>query len=458
MAVPCTVPKLRPLAVLTALVLTACSSNPVKPQPSTPSPTPTGALPIAGADGTGTLPTAAAVAAALAAPLADAGLGPAKDVHALVIDAATGQELLDLGGGDLSPPASTIKIATAAAALTSLGPRTRLVTRVAGPAPVQGTVAGDLVLLGAGDPTLTTATTGLAGRVSMRALAETLVAAGVKRVTGSVVGDGSLFTGPATGPGWHPSYVTDGSVAPVSALEVDGGRYSPTSEPAPRVSSPPTVAAVDLTAALRLAHVTVAGEGMSASTGRSTGDAILAALPGPPIATLVRQMLTYSDNDLAESLGRLVSLKTGGPADFAGAAAAVAQVDAAAGFPLTGGTLKDTSGLSTDDRIAPSDLVAIVRAAVLGGRPDLRPLALGLPIAGRSGTLRYRYQLPPAKAAAGRVHAKTGALLGVSTENGWLVDAGGRLLVFALGSDDTASRPAAEAALDRAAAALVTLR
>lgn len=413
---------------------------------------------MAGADGTGSLPIPAAVAATVRAPLSDAGLGPAKNVHELVVDAATGAHLLDRGGMAASPPASTIKIATAAAALTVLGPQTRLGTTVVGAVPIKGVVTGNLVLLGGGDPTLTTATTGLAGRVSMSAIAKTLIAGGVKRVTGSVVGDGSLFTGPGTAPGWHASYVTDGSVAPVSALEVDGGRYSPSPEPAPRVASPPTTAAVDLTAALRLAHVTVGGEGTSASTGRPAGDTVLAALHGPPVATLVHQMLTYSDNDLAESLGRLVSLKVGGAADFAGAASAVEQVDARAGLPLTGAALQDTSGLSTLDRIPPADLVAILRAAVLGGHPELRPLALGLPISGRTGTLKDRYQVAPAKAAVGKVHAKTGALSGVSTEDGWLLDSGGRLLVFAFGSDDTASRPLAEAALDRAAAALGSLR
>lgn len=419
------------------------------------------ALPVAGADGTGALPSAAAVAAAVAQPLSDAGLGPAGGVHALVLDAATGAELLDTGGGDPSPPASTVKIATAAAALTVLGPQTRLATTVLGPAPVAGQVTGDLILVGAGDPTLTTATAGLAGRVSVAGLAAALVRAGVTRVSGSVLGDGRLFTGPATAPGWQPGYVTDGSVAPVSALEVDGGRYSPSREPAPRVPSPTTTAAVDLTAALRLDHVTVSGEGATLRTGPPGGDVVLASLSGPPVVTLVRQMLTYSDNDLAECLGRLVSLSRRGPASFAGAAAAVTaagfEVDSAAGYVLGGAVLADASGLSRRDRVAPGALAAIVRATVLGGHPELRAIASGLPVAGRSGTLRDRYLSAPAKAAAGKVHAKTGALAGVSTEDGWLTDRDGRVLIFAFGSDDTASRPAAEAALDRGAAALVGL-
>ena len=43
-------------------------------------------------------------------------------------------------------------------------------------------------------------------------------------VLGQATADNSLFAGPGLAPGWHDSYVSEGSVAPVSALEVDEGK------------------------------------------------------------------------------------------------------------------------------------------------------------------------------------------------------------------------------------------
>ncbi|HET8642999.1 MAG TPA: D-alanyl-D-alanine carboxypeptidase, partial [Pseudonocardiaceae bacterium] len=85
----------------------------------------------------------------------------------------------------------------------------------------------------------------------------------------------------------------------------------------------------------------------------------------------------------------------------------------------------------------------------------LRPMVNGLPVAGGSGTLAERYLAGPSVPGRGHVRAKTGTLEGVNSLAGIVVDADGRLLVFALlsnGSTAATARPA----LDAIAAALRT--
>ncbi|MGD0536160.1 MAG: D-alanyl-D-alanine carboxypeptidase/D-alanyl-D-alanine-endopeptidase [Verrucomicrobiota bacterium] len=94
-------------------------------------------------------------------------------------------------------PASNAKLFTAALALQRLGPDFRIRTSVEAVAPpdTNGTLHGDLILVGRGDPTLT-------GR-SLAVLARAVRAAGVRRVTGDLLADVSCFRGPTTGAGWE---------------------------------------------------------------------------------------------------------------------------------------------------------------------------------------------------------------------------------------------------------------
>ncbi|MGH3949120.1 MAG: D-alanyl-D-alanine carboxypeptidase, partial [Pseudonocardiaceae bacterium] len=78
----------------------------------------------------------------------------------------------------------------------------------------------------------------------------------------------------------------------------------------------------------------------------------------------------------------------------------------------------------------------------------LRPLLAGLPVAGGTGTLDERYDRAPAATGKGWVRAKTGTLSEVNTLAGMVLDADGRVLVFAFmsaGSPANKARPALDA-------------
>src|SRR5690606_37435918 len=146
---------------------------------------------------------------------------------------------------------------------------------------------------------------------------------------------------------------------------------------------------------------------------------------------LVERMLTHSDNDLAESLAREVAVAAGKPGSFRGASEAVREQLAELGVPLTGSRFGDGSGLDRDDRATAGLLTDLLARAADPGRPELRAVLTGLPVAGCNGTLAGRYTDGDARAGAGLVHAKTGTLSGVNTLAGTVVDADGRLLAFA---------------------------
>jgi D-alanyl-D-alanine carboxypeptidase/D-alanyl-D-alanine-endopeptidase (penicillin-binding protein 4) len=417
-----------------------------------------GALPLAALAPGAPQVNAASVAAAITGPLSDASLGAGAVGE--VMDARTGQLLWAAAPHQALLPASAAKLLTAAAALTTLRATARPVTALVTAAPVSaGTLGGDLVLRGGGDVLLTAQPSGAwPARASLDQLAAGLVASGVRRVSGALVADGSRWQGPRVAPGWRPDYLTQGSVAPVTALGVDEGGEPLTSR-GDRSGDPALEAVHALRAALTRHGVTVTGPdvaGTAPSAART-----LVAVSGPTVAVAVAEMLQNSDNDMAESLARQVAAARGLPASFAGASQAVTAAVEALHVPVDGLNLVDGSGLSRDDRIAPATLGGLLHLAAapsaLGGRPELRPLVAALATAGFDGTLAPRYRGDPQKAAAGVVRAKTGALLGVSALAGSVVDAQGRELLFVLVSNAVTNRSSAESALDRAAAALASL-
>jgi len=382
-------------------------------------------------------PDPAALGAALAPLLAAPALG--SGLSAEVVDVATGATLLDTDADDPGTPASTAKLLTGLAVLTTLGPGATIETRV-----VAGAEPGQVVLVGGGDPTLSTTAPSQSypGAPTVADLAAQVQATGTA-VT-SVVVDGSLFTGPLTAPAWGAEDAPSTYAAPVTAAAVDGARVSPGRSQ--RSGQPGTDAGTALAAALG-----VPGAPVALGTAPA-GAQVLGTVRSAPVERLVEQALTASDNLLAEDLARQVALATGREASFAGSAEAVAAAVAAAGFATTGLTLSDGSGLSGTDAVPARLLIDVLEAAADGSRPELGSLLSGLPVAGWTGTLADRGDADPAT-APGTVRAKTGTLATTSALAGLVVTADGRLLAFALLADGTPGNvSASEAALDAVAA------
>ncbi|HEX8143410.1 MAG TPA: D-alanyl-D-alanine carboxypeptidase/D-alanyl-D-alanine-endopeptidase [Pyrinomonadaceae bacterium] len=149
-------------------------------------------------------------------------LAPAQ-VAVKVSSLDTGRTLFEENAGKLLVPASNMKLYTVAAALDRLSPDFRFKTSVyASASPdADGTMRGDLIVYGRGDPTFAASLNGGDYFKAINELAERIKATGLRRVEGDLVGDESYFTGAPQGFGWEWSDLTWYSGAEVSALSVN---------------------------------------------------------------------------------------------------------------------------------------------------------------------------------------------------------------------------------------------
>jgi D-alanyl-D-alanine carboxypeptidase/D-alanyl-D-alanine-endopeptidase (penicillin-binding protein 4) len=414
---------------------------------TTPSPVPSAAAPrdpvLERLDSSVPVPSPQMVAHRLSS--ASQAVSSGAELVGEVVDADTGTRLWAHGPHRPAPPASTTKLLTAAAALQRLGPSARLTTTTR-------RSGSTVYLVGGGDPTLAQSASSFVSPsyprpATLSELARRTASALHGRKHVRVRYDTSLWTGPSTAPGWRRNYVSEGDITPPSALELDEGRLDPRSPTASRTTQPAAQAAAAFAGLLDNDGLNVVG---NPRAGRAPASATpLASVSSPTVSQLVQRMLTVSDDDLAEALGRAVALREHRLASFAGAARAVTNAVASLGVTTAGVSLRDTSGLSHLDRITPVTLVDVLQAVISTRHPQLRPLLGGLPVAGLTGTLSDRYLTKPTAAAAGVLRAKTGTLTGVNALAGVVVDRSGRLLVFAFLASHATSPGLTVPALDR---------
>ncbi len=283
-------------------------------------------------------------------------------------------------------PASNQKLLVAAAALEVLGPDYVFTTEVRGGPVEGGVVAGDLYLVGGGDPVLTTddypAETinryPVLNATSLDTLADSVAAAGITRVDGNIVGDGSRYDDEFFHPSWPEDiYVTE--AGPFDALLVNDARFL--TDDWQVANDPNAGAAEEFGRLLEERGITIGGEvtdGHCAgrrrrSSPRSTRNHYRRSSP---------RCRRSSDNNTAELLLKEmgVSSGAGGGTTAAGASAASAAL-AAMGFDTTGVVIDDGSGLSNNNRVTCRLLAGILERYEPGDQ-----FAAGLPVAGQEGT------------------------------------------------------------------------
>ncbi len=384
--------------------------------------------------------------------------------------ATSGIAIVDAGGQPLflrrerrpAVPASTFKLLVAIAALQTLGPDYRFETRLeALDGPHDGTIDGDLYLVGDGDPSLTA--DDLRGGIGQ------LVRAGTTQIAGSIVADGGLFGGPEVNPAWESDDLQYDYAAGTSALSLDEGTVEfhlvPQSAGAPAqievrprssavrvlggvttgyattlsidrdpasntftfsgsiavdaeqsfwrpVIDQPLYAAGVTRSLLLQRDITVAGE---ARTGTAPVVAtVLWRHRSAPLRTLLAHMLFESDNHYAEELLRAVGARDG----VVGTEAAGAEVERAVfkqlGAPANGLHVVDGSGLAPSDRVAPLQLATLLARA--GLEPTGNVLYHDLPRVGIEGTVRYH----DLTTALGRSRAKSGHIEDVDALAGYV--------------------------------------
>jgi len=341
-----------------------------------------------------------------------------SSASSMVVDLTTRKTVYAFHAEKTLAPASNEKLFVTATALLKFGVRGALTTAVAASPDAtldkKGRLDGDLYLIGGGDPTL--------GDAALADLAGQVRKAGIRRITGAIIGDESFFDdrrgGPDSGYGydydlggalgglvWSHGALRDGSPALAATarfgakLKVAGIRYAR----APRVGTLPR---------------------SSTGGGAKAQAPLLGSISSPPMADLVSAINIPSENFYAEMLAKALGAHFG----KAGSTRSGLAVASATLKPFSiAPQLVDGSGLSRSNRTSALTLVTLL--AGMQGSDVSDAYRASLPVAGLSGTLARRMRGTP---AAGRCRAKTGTLNSVSALSGYCQTRGGRSVAFSL--------------------------
>jgi len=172
----------------------------------------------------------------------------------LIVDAATGETLFERNAASYFVPASNMKLLTTALALDKLGTNYRFRTTVEtnGTLSPDGALAGDLILVGRGDPNLSNRKfpfdtkeefDGPPEKV-LAEMAAQIAARGVKQISGDIVGDDSYFPRERYPEGWEIDDMVWEYGAAISAIVVEDNTVSLTLTPGEKAGDA-VVAAVE---------------------------------------------------------------------------------------------------------------------------------------------------------------------------------------------------------------------
>jgi len=347
-------------------------------------------------------------------------LQAALDAQVVGVDACF---VVDEGGAPLAArsadlpfvPASTEKLVTGAVALAVLGSESVLETRVMAPAAPQNGAIDRLWMVGGGDFLLMTPEAQalreqipeLRGTPTtpLVQLADAIVAAGVKRIPGGVIGDDSRYETLRYLPTWKDSYRTEGQVGPLGALTVNGGFSQLQPQPVP-VVDPAVFAASELARLLEDRGVTI---GSGADRGKVGDGAVeITKVQSPPMTAVVGEMIAVSDNLGAELLMREIGLAASQQGTTAAGVLAAMQKLTELGLPTANVAFVDGSGLDRGNRMTCQLLDATLD---LGATTEFASLWTGLAVAGQYGTMVDQHE---GTILDGKLRGKTGSLDGVT--------------------------------------------
>jgi D-alanyl-D-alanine carboxypeptidase/D-alanyl-D-alanine-endopeptidase (penicillin-binding protein 4) len=175
----------------------------------------------------------------------------------------------------------------------------------------------------------------------------------------------------------------------------------------------------------------------------------IASLTSLPITEMVKFVIMWSDNTLANRLGNAAARKIGFETDSAGLTKTFKLALEEMGVDSTGLKVHDGSGLSKSNRVSAKTIVDLLMK--IRNNPRFESIYEGLPVGGLTGTLQKRF-IETAPHAIGHVHAKTGWVNRSVTMAGY-VDDGDTEFAFAILADGITptlgARNRARASMDR---------
>ncbi|HEY3741431.1 MAG TPA: D-alanyl-D-alanine carboxypeptidase/D-alanyl-D-alanine-endopeptidase [Bryobacteraceae bacterium] len=403
-----------------------------------------------------------------------------------VIQLSTGRTIAKFNPQNQFAPASNAKLYTTATALMRLGPDYRYETRVtAATAPDSTGSVGDLYFIGGGDPTLASRNYPLAtppaparGLADIEDLADQVVASGVKRIDGAVIGDDTAYPKDLYPTGWtvddsifdygapvsaltiHDNLITVRLVAPMAAGALTSVALDPPLEyftidnrvtagsetrvnverlPGSRqllisgtlaagakyaenvaLDDPPRYAATALADALERRGVSIRGgigvrsRGADEAADPLNAPVILAKRVSGTLPSILLVIDKISHNLYAEMVLREVGRASTGSGTRQAGIAEVYKLLWDAGVRTECCYFQDGSGLSRQTLISPISAASLLEYMF---RSQYRDIWWNLlPIGGVDGTLGRRFDKKP---EAKRIRAKTGSIAHVATMSGY---------------------------------------
>lgn len=356
------------------------------------------------------------------------------NLHLEVLNAETGQKLLGINETTSERTASVMKLLTAAVAMDALGPDYQITTSVY----VDPVTPGKVYLVGAGDVTLSRMPGSITSFYAKAPKLDSLTrqVANWTKLTGTtiseVVIDNSLYGGNVD---YHPSWdrrgLSQGYMAPVSALQIDAGRITSFQNPN-RWLSMRTSKPVDQAGTLFLASLNKRNLALGASVSQAVapeGSIAIASVQSRPMSEWISNMLRVSDNSLAEALARKSSLALGFDGSMGSLTETFAYVLAKRGLDVSKLSIIDASGLSKLNKV-PVEFVNDLLVLVNQASDNFSLIQAGMPVSGKSGSLRTRFATGSKVATRGLVTAKTGFIRSGYSLAGFMTARDGTELIF----------------------------
>ena len=317
-------------------------------------------------------------------------------------------------------PASNLKLITTGAALLALGEDFRYTTTLATAAPADSVLRANLYIIGGGDPLLGELFPYLPGPdATFGRWSKALADAGVRRIEGSIIGDGSWFAAPQYHPDWNVEdlQTRDGVVPAGLTWRGKMGDSIPDG---------PSSAALHYLAWLQARDSTCTATASAAAAPPVDSLTVLATLPSLPLRDLVRIANCQSDNFIAETLLKTLGKLRGDGDDYPSSIAALRQSLSPIGLMAASGQMRfaDGSGLSRKNYVSPAFMVSFLRGMY---RSRVRKAFMAsLPFAGEAKTtLENRLPKRP-WALRHRILMKSGSMNGVRCFSGYILPSSGR--------------------------------
>jgi serine-type D-Ala-D-Ala carboxypeptidase/endopeptidase (penicillin-binding protein 4) len=399
----------------------------------------------------------------------------------MVVDTKDGSVIYEHDQDTRLIPASNRKLFTSAAALEILGDNYTIPTIISADAKpdANGLISGNIYIIGNGDAILSLD--------DLSTFAADLKEAGVKEVSGDLIGDATLFTDGPYPEGWGVDYLSDDYAAQIAALEVNEGVINVAVTPGTAVGQPASVVLtppatyvpvvntcttlavdgttnclvqrpynkneVDITGTVKLGDtvppiditvdnpslycINILSQDLSAAGIKVDGTLRLAKAPSTavqlaehdsvPMSQYIKIMNKPSDNLQAESLLRILGAVKGVDGSFAGGSAVENGFFATCGITPDECIFADGSGVTRLDQVSAHAIIKLLTA--MATKPDFQTYYDSLPIAGVDGTLKNRMI---GTVAQGNVHGKTGTVRFCHALSGYLTDKAGHLLAFSI--------------------------